>query len=64
MKIQYIGKYPAKTDGIGEHEVNEILDVDKELGERLIRQKNWRKPEPQTQSQPSPQKKEQKQGGG
>ena len=30
MKIQYIGKYPAKTDGIGEHEVNEILDVDKQ----------------------------------
>lgn len=44
MKIQYIGKYPAVTDGIGEHQVNEIVTVPRELGERLIRQRNWQKP--------------------
>ena len=48
MKVQYIGKYPAKTDGIGEYQVNEILEVEDELGERLIKQRNWKKPANQT----------------
>ena len=48
MKVQYIGKYPAKTDGIGEYQVNEILEVNDELGERLIKQRNWKKPAKQT----------------
>lgn len=48
MKVQYIGKYPATTDGIGEYQVNEILEVNDELGERLIKQRNWKKPDNQT----------------
>jgi len=48
MKIQYVGKYPAKTDGIGKHDVNDIVEVPDEFGERLIRQPNWKKPANQT----------------
>lgn len=58
MKIQYIGTYPASTAGIGEHQVGEVVDVPRDLGERLIKQANWQKPET---SQKSP-KKEQKGG--
>jgi len=44
MKIQYIGKYPASTDGIGEHKPGDIVEVDAEYGNSLIRQRNWQKP--------------------
>lgn len=44
MKIQYIGKYPAETIGIGTHDIGEIVEVPKELGERLIKQPNWQRP--------------------
>lgn len=41
MKIKYTGKYPAETAGIGKHQIGEIVDVPRELGERLIKQPNW-----------------------
>jgi hypothetical protein len=56
MKIQYVGKYPAKTDGIGEHDPGDIVEVPQEYGERLVRQRNWQKPA--IQPKPVSQKKE------
>ena len=51
MKIQYIGKYPAKTDGIGEHKPGDVVEVDAEYGAMLIRQRNWQKPESKPRKQ-------------
>jgi len=48
MKIQYIGKYPAETEGIGKHNVNDIVEVPDDYGKRLIKQPNWKKPANQT----------------